>query len=601
MERAGWLMLLAGLAPVSLGAPWRRFAVVAGVLAVLGSIGTGPAAGALPAPVDALHAPTATVTGQDIVYTVAGSGGAHGLRPPAPATSVGGLAPADVVATANGGFVLATRHNRGLTDGLWSVDALGVLAPLTSLRPPAGLSALAYEADGSLLATVPELAKVERVSREGAVETAAGNGARPVSGDGGPATLAGMDPEGVSATAEGGFLIADAANNRIRRVAPDGTITTVAGSGPAAGAFTPGGFGGDGGPATAALLNHPARVAATDDGGFLIVDTQNYCVRRVAPDGTITTVAGIRPDGMPGAGTPATSIKLVAPSEIMAQPGGGFLLADGAWIYRVGANGEIAVLAGRGVQLSAAGQRFRQEELRVPDPFDGDGRPAAEVEVTPSGMAVTADGGLLVAGGGSVRFVAPTSTSRLSAALTHGWRAAGRRAQVRYAITMPAHVVIDLLAKGHRVARMSDDTTAGTNEFTTPPLRPGVTYTLKLAARSAAGAIATDEAALRAGGLLERALARRLTVTYARSKADLHEGDSAFRRCRRIRRGRVDCRADWYDVDANARHDFNVAWYLRRDGQIYYREYLGRLGHPMGGSPVTPCLSAASPICAPFF
>ena len=73
-------------------------------------------------------------------------------------------------------------------------------------------------------------------------------------------------------------------NNRIRRVAPDGTITTVAGTGSA-------GYNGEG-LATAAKLNQPEGVAALPDGGFLIADTGNSRIRHVSPLGTITTVAG---------------------------------------------------------------------------------------------------------------------------------------------------------------------------------------------------------------------------------------------------------------------------------------------------------------------
>ena len=71
----------------------------------------------------------------------------------------------------------------------------------------------------------------------------------------------------MSAMPDGGFLIADKTNDRIRRVAPDGTISTVAGSGNS-------GYNGEG-LATAADLNKPEGVTALPDGGFLIADTGN--------------------------------------------------------------------------------------------------------------------------------------------------------------------------------------------------------------------------------------------------------------------------------------------------------------------------------------
>src|SRR5438067_1400063 len=126
-----------------------------------------------------------------------------------------------------------------------------------------------------------------------------------------------------AATAGGGYLIADAANHAIRRVAPTGTITTAAGT------LTSSGSTGDGGPATAAKLNFPDGVAATADGGYLIADTSNHAIRRVSPGGTITTVAGtLTRSGSSGDGGPATAAKLNDPDGVAATADGGFLIAD---------------------------------------------------------------------------------------------------------------------------------------------------------------------------------------------------------------------------------------------------------------------------------
>jgi hypothetical protein len=123
----------------------------------------------------------------------------------------------------------------------------------------------------------------------------------------------------------GGYLIAEYDESAVRRVSaidPRGTFTTVAGS--------PGqpGFAGDGGPAVAALLNHPEQVAATPDGGFLIADTSNERIRAVSASGTITTVAGDGTASYGGDGGAATAASLFAPSGVAPQPDGGFLIAD---------------------------------------------------------------------------------------------------------------------------------------------------------------------------------------------------------------------------------------------------------------------------------
>ena len=113
----------------------------------------------------------------------------------------------------------------------------------------------------------------------------------------------------------------DVGNQRIRRVSPAGTITTVAGNG------TPG-YGGDGGPATAASLKDPHNLAETADGGFLIADTSNQRIRKVWPDGTITTVAGSSTRGYAGDGGPPTEAQLSAPKAVADTAADEFLIAD---------------------------------------------------------------------------------------------------------------------------------------------------------------------------------------------------------------------------------------------------------------------------------
>src|SRR5690606_14489265 len=112
---------------------------------------------------------------------------------------------------------------------------------------------------------------------------------------------------------DGGFLLAENETHRIRRVGPDGLITTVAGTGAA-------GFSGDGGPATAAQLNTPRAVAVTDDGGFLIADEINDRIRRVAPDGTISTLVGAGTAGFSGDGGSALAGQLFSPRDGAVAP-----------------------------------------------------------------------------------------------------------------------------------------------------------------------------------------------------------------------------------------------------------------------------------------
>src|SRR2546421_11341236 len=99
---------------------------------------------------------------------------------------------------------------------------------------------------------------------------------------------------------------------------PAATISNFAGSGAK-------GFGGDGGPATAAQLADPAGIARGPDGALYICDTANHRIRRVAPDGKISTVAGTGEKGYSGDGGPATSTKLFEPYEVGIDRAGGSL------------------------------------------------------------------------------------------------------------------------------------------------------------------------------------------------------------------------------------------------------------------------------------
>jgi len=222
--------------------------------------------------------------------------------------------------------------------------------------------------------------------------TIAGTGADASTGDGGPAKDAALrSPVATSVEADGGVLIADLSGHRIRRIAPGGTITTVAGTG------VPG-FSGDGGPAPSAQLSNPAGVAATPDGGLLVADSGNQRVRRVSPGGTITTVAGTGVAGSAGDGGPATSGQLDDPRDVAPTADGGFLIADknNNRVRRVSPGGTITTVAGTGT----AG-------------FTGDGGPAAGARLAnPFGVSPTADGGFLIADtiNNRIRRVSPAGT-----------------------------------------------------------------------------------------------------------------------------------------------------------------------------------------------
>jgi hypothetical protein len=215
------------------------------------------------------------------------------------------------------------------------------------------------------------------------LELFAGTGIPGYLGDGGPAVGAQFDePMGVAVDPAGDVFVADL-SNRIRKITPDGIVTTVAGSGIA-------GFAGDGGPATNAQLNHPTGVVVDATGGILIADQHNYRVRRVDPSGTITTVAGTGSAGY-GLGDGGLAVKagLTLPTTLALDAEGGILIAEMGErrVRRIDPDGTISTIAGD----SGTG-------------YDGDDKPATEASLTkPTGLAVTRAGDVLIADQGDQR------------------------------------------------------------------------------------------------------------------------------------------------------------------------------------------------------
>jgi hypothetical protein len=164
--------------------------------------------------------------------------------------------------------------------------------------------------------------RILRVSPDGMITTVAGNGTRGFSGDDGPATAAELNsPTGVAADGAGNLFIAD--HNRIRKVSASGVIATAAGNG-APGVF----FFGDGGQATAAVLDVPTGVALDANGNLFIADFGNYRVRRVSPNGIITTVAGNGAPGFSSDEGPATSAALITPSSLAVDAAGNVYVVE---------------------------------------------------------------------------------------------------------------------------------------------------------------------------------------------------------------------------------------------------------------------------------
>lgn len=184
------------------------------------------------------------------------------------------------------------------------------------------------------------------VCGQGVISTIAGNGASAASGDGGPALSASFHPNGLTLDSAGNIYIADQNNNRVRKVSPSGIITTVAGTGGTQ-------FSGDGGLATSATVyiasNHNG-LAVDAAGNLYIADDGHHRIRKVDPNGIITTVAGAGTQGFSGDGAAATKAQLWRPSAVAVDAAGNLYIADtnNRRIRKVDTSGTITTLAGTG-------------------------------------------------------------------------------------------------------------------------------------------------------------------------------------------------------------------------------------------------------------
>jgi hypothetical protein len=515
-----------------------RHAALAAVaaLAVAGPPAVGDAAAA--------EAPEA----QWRVLGVAGNGSSGPTRAGIHATDTP-VAATDVAALAGGGFLFADARRRRVFEvqrsGLVTLVAgsgstavsgdggpaatagLGALGPIAAL--PGGGFVLADGVFAPASARTVHT-RLRRVAPNGTITTIAGAGTGGFAGDGGPGPSARFgDIVALSATADGAILALDAgagnpSNQRVRRIGPDGIVTTVAGNGTA-------GFSGDGGLATAAAFQDPTDVAAVADGGFLVADALNHRVRRVWPDGLVTTVAGAGPSGPAEDGLPATQTQLDGPVSVEPAADGGFWIADRLRLRRVGADGVI--------RLVTSAADCRHDDIAGPGTgiFAGDGQRARCAAIAASALASTDDGGLLVADrNGRARIVEPGATPLAAVAIT-STRIGGDAVQVNFFGTVAGAVHAEL-ARGHVLAATAAATTpGGWGAIVLPRPRGSGALRLRLVVSSSDGDAAVSEVAIQLGTLGPITARRALEHFFADTSGE----PAQYGPCRRFSTGRVDC------------------------------------------------------------
>ncbi len=259
---------------------------------------------------------------------------------------------------------------------------------------------MVFAPDGTLYFSDVSNSSVRRVTPDGIISIFAGGcGIFCPYGDGGPATQANLGiPRGLALGPDGSLYIADGSGQSVvRRVLPNGIITTVAGT-------RTFGYNGDNIPAATAQLSSPVGLTFGPDGALYIGDGGNSRIRRIGPDGIITTVAGdgnrcgpaiaITTDAdfnaLCGNGIAATKSRLLFPTDVQFGPDGALYIADpSVWrIRRVGPDGVMRTFAGSAVEPF-------QGNLSV-----GDGGPATQAGLgTPATIAFGSDGSLYIGEG----------------------------------------------------------------------------------------------------------------------------------------------------------------------------------------------------------
>ena len=297
---------VAGPGPARLNSPW--------------GIATDPAGAVYVA--DYGHNRVRRIGPDGSVATVAGHGGDDpGASGSTEATS----------SSISGVSAVAVDGDGNLYFGLGSEGGIGKVTPqgaasIVPIRLPGGaspvVSAIAVAPDGRLVVAVGD--DVFLLAPDGTFALVAGSGVSGYTGDGGPATSARLNaPMGLAVDGQGALYIADTGNNRVRMVRPDGTIITIAGTGTEA-------TSGNGGSALAADVAKPYGLAVDDQGNVFVATSEQ--LRKVTSDGTISAVAGSPDDvsGFAGDGGPAVGALLEDVMGVAGDSTGNLYVTDAA-------------------------------------------------------------------------------------------------------------------------------------------------------------------------------------------------------------------------------------------------------------------------------
>lgn len=160
---------------------------------------------------------------------------------------------------------------------------------------------------------------IRRIAPNGTVSTVAGTPAEPGSADGTIANARFMAPTGIIADADGNLYVTDQVHHTIRKVVPGNSVTTLAGAAPRTGSAD--------GTGSAALFNEPLGIARDGSGNLYVADSRNHTIRRIAPNGAVTTLAGAAGETGNADGT-GSAARFNLPRDVATDPTGNVFISD---------------------------------------------------------------------------------------------------------------------------------------------------------------------------------------------------------------------------------------------------------------------------------
>jgi sugar lactone lactonase YvrE len=261
---------------------------------------------------------------------------------------------------------------------------------------------IAVSRDGTVYVADTNNQIIRKITTDGMVRTIAGRVGITGSSDGQGGSALFNRPFGLAVDDHNNVYVADASNCTIRKITPDGTVSTFAGK--ASGVIKKPNVGSTDGKGAAARFAYPSSLAVDHKGNLYVVDTNNYLIRKITPDGVVSTLAGSKGKFGSSDGKGAAA-QFNCPIGIAVDDGGNLYVGDtGNYLVRkITPDGMVTTLAG----------------AHRPGYVDAKGK-AAQFK-RPAGMAVDGSGNIYVADAFNfvIRKITPDGTVTTIAGVPH--------------------------------------------------------------------------------------------------------------------------------------------------------------------------------------